>query len=244
MEHPAGVSAQPFDDLGMLVCGVVVEDGVDGFAGRDLALDGVQEADDLAFQQIEGGEQGGRAISLVVVGHSRTFTLSDKRSQWSRPDPSSGADLAGCDPGPRSPPSRGQACDFSSTRRAYGVGWPIDRPREVAEFPQKKFCRLQNHGPATPAVALVDRSDAWGLLSNLRPGRGGRPDPAPSRNSECRREGGYLLVIHNTDKAVRSLSPTSFLRNVASSYSEDPAVEILRHGEARLWNEPVPGRLR
>lgn len=46
MEHPAGVSAQPFDDLGMLVGGVVVEDGVDGFAGRDLALDGVQEADD------------------------------------------------------------------------------------------------------------------------------------------------------------------------------------------------------
>ena len=58
--------------------GVVVEDGVDGLASRDLALDGVQEADellmpvalhaaadDLAFQHVEGGEQGGRAMSLV-----------------------------------------------------------------------------------------------------------------------------------------------------------------------------------
>jgi hypothetical protein len=33
MERPAGVSAQPFDHLGMLVGGVVVEDGVDGHAG-------------------------------------------------------------------------------------------------------------------------------------------------------------------------------------------------------------------
>jgi hypothetical protein len=47
-------------------------------------------ADDLPFQHVEGGEQGGRALSLVVVGHSRTFTVRDKRSQWSRPDPSSG----------------------------------------------------------------------------------------------------------------------------------------------------------
>jgi hypothetical protein len=46
MERPAEVSAQPFDHLGMLVGGVVVEDGVDGLAGRDLALDGVQGADD------------------------------------------------------------------------------------------------------------------------------------------------------------------------------------------------------
>jgi hypothetical protein len=58
------VSVQPFDHLGMLVGGVVVEDGVDGLADRDLALDGVQKADellmplhaaadDLAFQRCE-----------------------------------------------------------------------------------------------------------------------------------------------------------------------------------------------
>src|SRR5207302_2641211 len=45
-------------------------------------LDGVEEADellmpvalhaaadDLAFQHVEGGEQGGRAVALIVVGH-------------------------------------------------------------------------------------------------------------------------------------------------------------------------------
>ena len=32
---------------------------------------------------------------------------------------------------------------------------------------------------------------------------------------------------------------TSLLRNVGSSYSEEPGVEILQHGKARLRNEPV-----
>jgi hypothetical protein len=40
MERPAGMSAQPFDYLGVLVGGVIVEDGVNRLASRDLALDG------------------------------------------------------------------------------------------------------------------------------------------------------------------------------------------------------------
>src|ERR1700687_2678740 len=36
--------------------------------------------------------------------------------------------------------------------------------------------------------------------------------------------------------AARRLCPTSFLCNVGSR----PGVEILQHGEDRLWNEPVP----
>src|SRR5262249_22618312 len=42
----------------------------------------------------------------------------------------------------------------------------------------------------------------------------------------------------------RSLCPTSLTRNGGSSYSEEPLMEILWDGEARLWNEPIPGRLR
>jgi len=42
VEGPAGMAAQPGDHLGVLVGGVVVEDGVDGLARRDLALDGVE----------------------------------------------------------------------------------------------------------------------------------------------------------------------------------------------------------
>ena len=44
MEDPARVAGEPGLDLGMLVGGVIVEDGVDHFAGRDGALDGVEEA--------------------------------------------------------------------------------------------------------------------------------------------------------------------------------------------------------
>ena len=51
-------------------------------------------------------------------------------------------------------------------------------------------------------------------------------------------------IIRHTDKAARSLCLSSLLRNVASSFSEYPGVEILQHGEARLRIEPVPGRLR
>src|SRR5260370_21122594 len=50
------------------------------------------------------------------------------------------------------------------------------------------------------------------------------------------------LVIRHADKGARSLRPTSLLRNGGSSYSEEPEVEILEHGEARLRNVAVPGR--
>ncbi len=69
-------------DFGMLVGGVVVEHHVDRLAGRHLALDGIEKADeflmpvalhaapdDLAFEHVEGGEQGGGAVALVIVGH-------------------------------------------------------------------------------------------------------------------------------------------------------------------------------
>src|SRR5882724_3733285 len=47
VERPARMAAQPVDHLRVLVGGVVVEDGVDSLAGRDLALDGVQETEEL-----------------------------------------------------------------------------------------------------------------------------------------------------------------------------------------------------
>ena len=47
VERPARMVGEPGLHLGMLVCGIVVEDGVDQLAGRDGALDGVEEADEL-----------------------------------------------------------------------------------------------------------------------------------------------------------------------------------------------------
>ena len=79
MEHPAGVAGKPLEDLGMLVAAVVVEDHVDHLAGRDRALDGVENAQELlmpvalhatpehrAVEHIEGGEQVGDAVAEVV----------------------------------------------------------------------------------------------------------------------------------------------------------------------------------
>ena len=82
VEDPAGVTGEPLADVGVFVGGVVVEDHVDHLAGWDGALDGVEEADELlvavalhaladhrALEHVEGGEQGGGTVALVVVGH-------------------------------------------------------------------------------------------------------------------------------------------------------------------------------
>ncbi len=46
---PARMPAEPLADFAMFVSVSVVEDGVDDLAGRDLALDGVEEADELLW---------------------------------------------------------------------------------------------------------------------------------------------------------------------------------------------------
>ena len=63
--------------------GVVVEDDVDDLAGRDLCLDGVEEADELlmpvalhaaaehgAVEDIQGGEERGRAMRRAASARS------------------------------------------------------------------------------------------------------------------------------------------------------------------------------
>ena len=52
-----------------------------------------------------------------------------------------------------------------------------------------------------------------------------------------------LVIGHTSNAALRSC-PISFLRNVGSSYSEESGAEVLYHGKARLWIEPVLGWLR
>ena len=47
VEHEARMAAEPGAHLGVLMGGVVVENNMHDLAGRDLALDGVQEADEL-----------------------------------------------------------------------------------------------------------------------------------------------------------------------------------------------------
>ena len=66
----------------MLVSGRIVEDSVDELAGRHGGLDAVEETDELlvamarhaltdhgAVEDIERGEQRGRAVPDIIVGH-------------------------------------------------------------------------------------------------------------------------------------------------------------------------------
>ena len=82
MKHPVGVPGEPGAHFGMLVGGVVVEDGMDEFAGRYDLLDAVEETDEHlvvmsrhaltnegAVEDIERGEQRGRAVPDIIVGH-------------------------------------------------------------------------------------------------------------------------------------------------------------------------------
>ena len=86
-----GVRASAY--LGVLVGGIVVEDDVERLFGRTVGLDGVEKADeflmpvvlhaapdDLAFKDVESGEQGCRAVALIIVGHgggSGPFSSAD-----------------------------------------------------------------------------------------------------------------------------------------------------------------------
>jgi hypothetical protein len=47
MKHPARMTRQPCPHGGVLVGGVVVENDVNDLADRDLAFNGVEEADEL-----------------------------------------------------------------------------------------------------------------------------------------------------------------------------------------------------
>jgi hypothetical protein len=76
VEGEARVTIEPGAHLGVLVGGVVVEDEMDELAGRDLRLDGVEEADEL----------------LVAVARSTT-----RSSIWSRTGSRSRTSPAGFD---------------------------------------------------------------------------------------------------------------------------------------------------
>jgi hypothetical protein len=77
----------------MLVGGIIVEDDMDRPIGRDLALDGIEEANEFemavalhaapdhgAVEHAERGEQGSGAVALVVVRHGLAAPGLDRQS--------------------------------------------------------------------------------------------------------------------------------------------------------------------
>ena len=87
------MAGEPGADLVLLVCGVVVEDHVDGLVGRHLALDAVEEADELlmavalhvlpddrAIEHVERGEERRRAVPFVIMGHGAGAALLHRQA--------------------------------------------------------------------------------------------------------------------------------------------------------------------
>ena len=93
MEDKARVAIEPGANVRMLVGGIVVENDVDDLIDRNLRLDGVQKsneflmtmtlhiaADDRAVEDVEGGEQCGRTVPFVVVGHRAGAAWLDRQT--------------------------------------------------------------------------------------------------------------------------------------------------------------------
>ena len=93
VERPARMAREPSLHGRMLVGGIVVEDRVDRLAGRNLPLDGVEEADkflmpvalhvlpdDGSVEHVHRGEQGRRPIPLVIVGHGSGAAFLERQA--------------------------------------------------------------------------------------------------------------------------------------------------------------------
>ena len=93
VECPTRMARQPSVHGGMLVGGVVVDDGVNHLAGGDLALDGVEEADELlmamalhvaahhgSVEHVHRREQGRRPVPLVVMGHGSGAAFLERQA--------------------------------------------------------------------------------------------------------------------------------------------------------------------
>src|ERR1051325_10635338 len=93
VEGPARVPGEPGFDFWVGVRGVVVDNGMDQLAGRNRALDGIEEADELLvpvslhaaaeddpIERVEGGKQGGRAVPLVIMGHGAAPARLDRQA--------------------------------------------------------------------------------------------------------------------------------------------------------------------
>ncbi len=94
VEDPSGMTLEPGHDFLMFVRSVVVEDDMDHLTWRHVTLDGVEKADELlmamslhtpaddgSVQDIECGEQGGRAVSDIIVGHGSAFAGLERQAR-------------------------------------------------------------------------------------------------------------------------------------------------------------------
>ena len=88
VEGEAAMTIKPGPNLGVLMGSVVIEDDMDRLVCRNLGINNVQKADELLMpvalhvasddcpiENIQGGEQGGGSVSLIVVRHGAETPL-------------------------------------------------------------------------------------------------------------------------------------------------------------------------
>src|SRR6202043_1466279 len=78
----AWMRGEPFQDIGMFVRGVIVDDGVNELAAWQGAVHRVEKSDELlmpmlvharpdtgSVEDVQGGKERGRAVAFVIMGH-------------------------------------------------------------------------------------------------------------------------------------------------------------------------------
>ena len=93
VKDPARMTLKPSQHFWMFMGGIIVDNGMDDFSGRNLGFDGVQEADEFLVamalhvatdhgpvENVQGGEERGGAVALVIMGHGSAAALPHRQS--------------------------------------------------------------------------------------------------------------------------------------------------------------------
>src|SRR5271170_660963 len=84
MERPSRMAFKPSADVGMLMGGVIVDDGVDRLARRDLLLDDIEEANEFLMAMALHVAANHRAVEDVHRGEQRRRAGAHSRASWFR----------------------------------------------------------------------------------------------------------------------------------------------------------------
>ncbi len=192
---PTRTAGEPGPDFGMLVSGVVVDDEMDVQLGRHVSFDMTQEgeelrvamagfalSDDCAIEHVEGGKQGGRAMTLVVVGDA--FDVAEPQLLARTARLNSG-NCAACSSrvGPIRAPAADQfegACDPASVAHA-GAQLAHENPRRALRYAIHKALVRRLVQQARSSQCSSRRASSRSRAGRTWSSRSLHPNAAPAR---------------------------------------------------------------
>ncbi len=94
VEGPSWMRGEPFQDIGMFVRGVIVDDGVNELAAWHGAVHGGEKSDELlmpmlvhatpdhgSVEDVQGGKECGRAVAFVIMGHGPALARLQRQAR-------------------------------------------------------------------------------------------------------------------------------------------------------------------